>query len=394
MTRLLLLPLLALFLLSTLGVPGANAWGREGHRAVANIAYGKLTPKAKASVDAILPGLNFTTIEDASTYPDEISRTPARAHTGKYHFVNIKDSPVEGTCGALDLGRDCPTAGCIITAIAKAAFVLSSTDLQKRAPQYGYSRRPIYDRCGNRLPGRSRTTKSCSSSTASASSTRAAPAPTQSASATDSIAPTPPAASTNPAPVDPPATQTSTGSAAPAPTTTGPLPDIDIRLKAEALAFAIHLVGDVSQPLHASDFKKGSNEVNVTFEGAATNLHSVWDTRVIRKTILTDHNNNTAAWVQSLLSLPIQVEDVTGIRCAGNLASGADIDKVVECASEWAQDSASMVCKDVYREGFKLGVDPTAEVGAAYYEQVKAQINEQVLKAGLRLSVFLNKLLN
>ncbi|ORZ37239.1 phospholipase C/P1 nuclease domain-containing protein [Catenaria anguillulae PL171] len=356
--------LLMLTLLSSLSVPGADAWGPEGHRVVATIAYSKLVPKAKAAVDAILPGLNFTTIEDASTFPDEIARTPARAHTSKYHFVNVKDSPTEGVCGALDLGRDCPTAGCIITAIAKAAFVLSSKDLQKRAPQYGYTRRPVYDGCGNRLRGR-----------------EAKSTPTDSD-----------AALANPGASSSSATQPAAGSTGS--TNSEPLPDIDIRLKAEALAFAIHLVGDVSQPLHASDFKKGSNDVTVNFEGVATNLHFVWDSRVIRKTIVTDHSNDTSAWVKSLLALPIQPEQVTGARCAADLAGGADLEKVVQCASEWAQDSASMVCKDVYRQGFNLGVDLTAEVGSAYYKQVKAQVNEQVLKAGLRLGVFLNSLLN
>lgn len=50
----------------------------------------------------------------------------------------------------------------------------------------------------------------------------------------------------------------------------------------EALKWVVHLVGDIHQPLHAVDnHDKGGNTVQVQFFGVGTNLHSVWDGRVI-----------------------------------------------------------------------------------------------------------------
>ena len=52
--------------------------------------------------------------------------------------------------------------------------------------------------------------------------------------------------------------------------------------KALALKFIVHIVGDVHQPLHAGNGKdRGGNDVKVSWFGDDTNLHSVWDSRLI-----------------------------------------------------------------------------------------------------------------
>ena len=51
-----------------------------------------------------------------------------------------------------------------------------------------------------------------------------------------------------------------------------------------ALAFVVHLVGDIHQPLHAEDDKdKGGNDVKFAWRGGATptNLHTIWDSTLI-----------------------------------------------------------------------------------------------------------------
>jgi S1/P1 Nuclease/Phage integrase family len=61
----------------------------------------------------------------------------------------------------------------------------------------------------------------------------------------------------------------------------------------EALKFVVHFVGDIHQPLHATNRTdsytgkddQGGNLVNVTFFGADTNLHAVWDTGLIMHTV-------------------------------------------------------------------------------------------------------------
>ena len=48
------------------------------------------------------------------------------------------------------------------------------------------------------------------------------------------------------------------------------------------LKFLVHLVGDIHQPLHVGNgTDRGGNDVKVQWSGTDTNLHSVWDSRMI-----------------------------------------------------------------------------------------------------------------
>jgi len=52
-------------------------------------------------------------------------------------------------------------------------------------------------------------------------------------------------------------------------------------IRAEALRFLIHFMGDLHQPLHCADnHDRGGNMIRVVFRGERTNLHAVWDTAV------------------------------------------------------------------------------------------------------------------
>lgn len=61
----------------------------------------------------------------------------------------------------------------------------------------------------------------------------------------------------------------------------------------EALKFLIHFVGDMHQPLHLTGRDRGGNGVKVTFDGRNKNLHSVWDTSLIAKSLRTIPRNYT-----------------------------------------------------------------------------------------------------
>ncbi|WP_144211353.1 S1/P1 nuclease [Shewanella donghaensis] len=52
--------------------------------------------------------------------------------------------------------------------------------------------------------------------------------------------------------------------------------------KWEALAFYVHFVGDIHQPLHVGhSHDRGGNSVKLKWFGDDTNLHSVWDSKLI-----------------------------------------------------------------------------------------------------------------
>lgn len=54
--------------------------------------------------------------------------------------------------------------------------------------------------------------------------------------------------------------------------------------KWQALAFYVHFVGDIHQPLHVGhSHDKGGNAVNVKWFGQETNLHAVWDSKIIEQ---------------------------------------------------------------------------------------------------------------
>ncbi len=49
-----------------------------------------------------------------------------------------------------------------------------------------------------------------------------------------------------------------------------------------ALRFLIHLVGDAAQPMHVGRFADlGGNRIKLNYFGAPTNLHSLWDSKMV-----------------------------------------------------------------------------------------------------------------
>ena len=49
-----------------------------------------------------------------------------------------------------------------------------------------------------------------------------------------------------------------------------------------ALKFLVHIVGDLHQPLHVGNGKdRGGNSIRLKWFGESTNLHSIWDTKLI-----------------------------------------------------------------------------------------------------------------
>ena len=59
-------------------------------------------------------------------------------------------------------------------------------------------------------------------------------------------------------------------------------PTLDKQKRREALAFLVHLMGDIHMPLHVGRVEdQGGNAIKLTWFGGATNLHEVWDEKLI-----------------------------------------------------------------------------------------------------------------
>lgn len=96
-----------------------GGWGAAGHKIIAQIAYDRLTPKARAEVDVLLAG---STLAEFSVWADQIKREPAWAWTKPWHFADMPPGETE-----FKMDRDCPDEGCVVKGITRYRDVLSST---------------------------------------------------------------------------------------------------------------------------------------------------------------------------------------------------------------------------------------------------------------------------
>jgi S1/P1 Nuclease len=114
---------LALLLLIVAASGEARAWGREGHRIVADIAERYLAPDATRQVQALLALENATSLVDIADWAEEIRRE--RRETARWHYVNIPVHPPAGTAAAYDAARDCPEGNCLVAATERFIAVLA-----------------------------------------------------------------------------------------------------------------------------------------------------------------------------------------------------------------------------------------------------------------------------
>lgn len=141
-------------------------------------------------------------------------------------------------------------------------------------------------------------------------------------------------------------------------------------VRAEALRFLVHFVGDVHQPLHAEEDDRGGNGVRVILRGERSNLHRVWDADVVQA--LGRDSNRIAFDIAANLT-PVQRRATQ----TGN-------------AMAWANESQRLA-RNIYaivdaRRLLRLAPD--------YPRQQAAVTRLQLARAGLRLAMVLNASLN
>lgn len=141
-------------------------------------------------------------------------------------------------------------------------------------------------------------------------------------------------------------------------------------VKRFALKFLLHILGDLQQPLHsgyADD--RGGNSVQLVWQGKNTNLHSLWDSRLL------DYNNVDEANYARRLRLRIERIPASEVRNYER----ADVEVWLREATRtlermYAQLPGPAVSENDYAAGFV----PTVEL--------------QLVKGGLRTAWFLNSI--
>jgi hypothetical protein len=138
--------------------------------------------------------------------------------------------------------------------------------------------------------------------------------------------------------------------------------------RAEALRFLIHLVADLHQPLHAADNNdRGGNEIQINLDGRRTNLHQLWDTRIVEAM-----GRNTA-----------QIAAAIG----GAVSPQQRKSWQAGTPAAWAEESHRIARDHVYpmvqgRRSLRLS--------AGYLRAEMPATRQQLAKAGIRLAWLLN----
>jgi hypothetical protein len=145
--------------------------------------------------------------------------------------------------------------------------------------------------------------------------------------------------------------------------------------RAEALRFVVHFVGDLHQPLHCIErnHDKGGNLVKITFlsKPEAGNLHSAWDSLLIRQYLGGEDVLQYADQLNSRIT-PQEMKDWAG----GTVA-------------DWAWETHQQAVAHAYA-GIPIQATPI-NLSPEYVAGNQEVVETQLMKAGIRLAVVLNK---
>lgn len=135
--------------------------------------------------------------------------------------------------------------------------------------------------------------------------------------------------------------------------------------EATHLKFLVHLVGDIHQPLHVGNGEdRGGNDVRVQWFGSNTNLHSVWDSRMIdgKQFSYTEF----ADWVNHPSSAEVKSWQSATVR-------------------DWAEESMS------YRDQV-YAIPENGRLSYRYSYDNFDLVKHRVLQAGVRLAGVINEI--
>ncbi|KAI8903783.1 phospholipase C/P1 nuclease domain-containing protein, partial [Gorgonomyces haynaldii] len=158
---------------------------------------------------------------------------------------------------------------------------------------------------------------------------------------------------------------------------------------AVAVKFLTHFLGDITQPLHNSNYTLGGNQINVTFNGTNYNLHKIWDIDMpaarmnqfggragYQKYLLDRINTGDFA---ALKKDWISKQPYNAVSKYGN--SLASIDYTI--------DAATFDCSYVYKT---FTTTPPYDLSGDYTTQSFPILDLQFAKAAVRLADLLNSI--
>ena len=138
--------------------------------------------------------------------------------------------------------------------------------------------------------------------------------------------------------------------------------------KIEALKFIVHFIGDLHQPMHVSrEEDKGGNTIQVNYSGVGTNLHALWDSKLLDHLGLDDQQ------------LAQKVDQVSAAQ-----------------VSAWQSDPLIKWIWESYEISSKLYAEIDAmnsrSIDDSYYQAHIQIVQQRIEMAGVRLAGVLNRI--
>ncbi|KAJ3704091.1 hypothetical protein LUZ61_007796 [Rhynchospora tenuis] len=147
----------------------------------------------------------------------------------------------------------------------------------------------------------------------------------------------------------------------------------------QALMFLAHFMGDVHQPLHVGfTTDAGGNGITVYWYTTKTNLHSVWDTKIIQ-TAMSNYYGNDHNIMADSINANITSDQVSQWDACGS--SSAD------CANNFATESIQDACSYAYQDASQ-----NAKLNDTYFLSRKPIVETRIAQAGVRLANLLNQI--
>ncbi|KAF5874097.1 putative nuclease s1 protein [Botrytis fragariae] len=153
-----------------------------------------------------------------------------------------------------------------------------------------------------------------------------------------------------------------------------------------AAKMIIHFLGDIHQPLHDENLDVGGNTIAVTYAGATTNLHSIWDTAIPEQYTGGYALSDAKTWAATLTTA---IKTGTYSSLKAGWTEDIDIDDPVTSSMVWASDSNAYVCSTVLPKG--VTAVETGDLSTnGYYTAAIPVVKLQIAKAGYRLAAWLD----
>jgi hypothetical protein len=376
------------------------------HYCTANLAWNRLSSEIQHQISAVLNITNATEIEEYGSPMGIVANWADHVRhylpwSGELHFVDVRDDLIEGGCHYLYnsttnssssssslcdfdyYDRDCVEGNCVVGAV----FNYSTQLLEEQQLQYD-------DNVG------ATTSSSSSSSTSTSTSTKRnlRQRTTRKQEGNNML--------------------------------------YQPKSMREALMFLIHFIGDVHQPLHVSrSSDRGGNDINVKYHVPdnitsttieiqrsshhhSYNLHSVWDTAMIKTALeRRDYNyshdddqmhNNTSLRLSprtelegSLESFLMNHPELLKRFTSCQNGSGA---RHLECVIEWGNESWERALKYAYTKNSPWNTTASTpgnddntvvdvvsgdEIDEEYYQSRLPIVKEQLIAGGIRLAATL-----